>query len=219
MLLGDVIASRKIEERDAFQRRLGDLCERINATYPEEVYAPFRVLKGIDEIGGALTDISNLYNIIIMISEHLLPEVMRCAMVFDYVDTALESRDLSMMDGPAFHRAAQAVSDLKRRGMLFSLVAADEILDRALQGEINLLLLLRGGRSARERQIINEYELLGNQAEVAKRVGTSQQYVSLVLTRSRWRMLKGLEEELCLSLKGYQGRLEEYMKIEGGSVD
>lgn len=115
VLLGDVVASRQIKDRDGFQKNLQDLCEEINATYAEDIYAPFKTLKGLDEIGGVLSDISNIYKIIALISEWLHPHQMRCALAFDYVDTALESMDVSKMDGPAFHKAAQAVIDLKRQ--------------------------------------------------------------------------------------------------------
>ncbi len=207
VLLGDVVASRQIEDRDGFQKALQDLCEEINHAYAGDIYAPFKTLKGLDEIGGVLSDISNIYNIIVLISDRLHPCRMRCALVFDYVDTALESRDVSRMDGPAFHKAAQAVIDLKKTALLFSFFVADEILDRALQGEINLMLLIRGERTPKQRQIIKEYELLKNQQEVAKKLGISQQYVSLVLSHSRWKMLNDLEDELNMSLQRYQERI------------
>lgn len=207
VLLGDVVASRQIKDRDGFQRALQDLCEDINHAYAKDIYAPFKTLKGLDEIGGVLSDMSNIYNIIILISEHLHPCQMRCALVFDYVDTALESKDVSKMDGPAFHKAAQAVNDLKKTALLFSLFSADEILDRALQGEINLMLFIRDERTLKQRQIIKEYERLKNQQDVAKKLGISQQYVSLVLSHSQWKMLKDLEDELNMSLQRYQDRI------------
>lgn len=211
VFLGDVVSSRKIADRDVFQRLLEGICREVNTRYADDLRAPFKTLKGLDEIGGVLTDISNIFNIVAMISDGLHPHQMRCALVYDYVDTALESGDVSKMDGPSFHRAAQAIIELKKTDLLFSLSAEDEALDKAFEGEINLMLLLRRERTSKQRQIIKEYELIKNQQEVARNLGISQQSVSLALRRSRWKLLKGLEDNLNGALRGYQGRIKKGM--------
>lgn len=208
VFLGDVVSSRKISDRNEFQMLLENLCCEINARYANEIQAPFKTLKGLDEIGGALNNIHTIYNIITTISECLYPRQMRCALVYDYVDTALESKEISKMDGPAFHRAAQAIMELKKTELLFRLLAEDEVLDKALEGEINLMLLMRRERTPKQRLIVNEYELVKNQQEVASRLGISQQSVSLALRRSRWKLLKYLEDDLNGALQGYQDRIK-----------
>ena len=70
------------------------------------------------------------------------------------------------------------------------------------------MLLHRVTRTLKQRKIINEYELIKNQVEVADKLGLSQQYVSMTLKRSRWKVLKDLEEELNRSLHSYQKRIE-----------
>jgi len=59
--LGDVIQSRQIDNRDDFQKIIEKTCKNINTTYAESIYADFKMLKGIDEIGGALSSMSNIY--------------------------------------------------------------------------------------------------------------------------------------------------------------
>jgi len=208
VLLGDVVSSRQIVDRDRFQSRLAELCSRINTEYANDIYAPFKGLKGLDEIGGVLKDISNVFNIIILISETLHPCKMRCSLVYDFIDTALDSGDVAKMDGPAFHRASKAILELKETELLTRIAVEDEVLDKILEGEINLMLLHRVTRTPKQRKIINEYELIKNQVEVADKLGLSQQYVSMTLKRSRWKMLTDLQEELNRSLHSYQKRIE-----------
>lgn len=208
VLLGDVVSSRQIVDRDLFQSRLVELCSMINAEYARDIYAPFKGLKGLDEIGGVLKDISNAFNIIILISEMLYPCKMRCSLVYDFVDTALDSGDVAKMDGPAFHRASKAILELKETELLTRIAVEDEVLDKILEGEINLILQFREARTPQQRKIIKEYELMKNQIKVSESLGLSQQYVSMTLKRARWKMLKDLEEGLNRSLHSYQKRIE-----------
>jgi hypothetical protein len=208
VLLGDVVSSRQIVDRDLFQSRLVELCSMINAEYARDIYAPFKGLKGLDEIGGVLKDISNAFNIIILISEMLYPCKMRCSLVYDFVDTALDSGDVAKMDGPAFHRASKAILELKETELLTRIAVEDEVLDKILEGEINLILQFREARTPKQRKIIKEYELMKNQIKVSESLGLSQQYVSMTLKRARWKMLKDLEEGLNRSLHSYQKRIE-----------
>lgn len=209
VLLGDVVSSRHIADRDLFQSRLNEICRSINDRYGNDIFAPFKILKGLDEMGGVLENIFNFYNIINTVAESLYPQAMRWALVYDFVDTALDSGDVSKMDGPAFHRSSQSILQLKKTERLMNLSVEDEILDRVLTGEINLLLLFRHEISPKQRKIIKEYELVKNQMEVAERFGISQQSVSLALRRSRWKMIKDLEDELNHSLQGYQKRIHQ----------
>jgi hypothetical protein len=208
VLLGDVVSSRRIVDRDRFQSSLAELCSRINAEYANDIYAHFKGLKGLDEIGGVLNDVSNTFNIIILISETLYPCKMRCSLVYDFIDTALDSGDVAKMDGPAFHRASKAILELKKTELLIRIAVEDEIIDKILEGEINLMLLNNAARTPKQRKIIKEYELIKNQAKIADKLGLSQQHVSMALKRSHWRMRKDLEEELNRSLHSYQKRIE-----------
>jgi len=208
VLLGDVVSSRHIVDRDRFQSRLAELCSMINTEYASDIYAPFKGLKGLDEIGGVLKDISNAFNIIILISETLYPCKMRCSLIYDFVDTALDSGDVAKMDGPAFHRASKAILELKETELLTKIAVEDEVIDKILEGEINLMQLFREARTPKQRKIIKEYELTKNQTKISERFGLSQQYVSMTLKRTRWKMLTDLVEELNRSLHSYQKRIE-----------
>lgn len=196
VILGDVIASRRITDREIFQRKLEEACSNVNLNFVEDIYADFNILKGIDEIGGVLLNITNVYKIINTLQEQFFPHSMRFALVFDYIDTAVESQEVSRMDGPAFHRASDILKDLKGSRLMFKMSIGDEIMEKMVTGEINLIFLLKKSWSLRQRRIIYEYRKTGNQNIVANALGISQQAVSKALNRSMWKEISGIEEDL-----------------------
>ena len=196
VVLGDVLSSRRIEDKEAFQSKLEKTCNRINKTYADEIYAGFKILKGIDEIEGVLQDISNIYEIITSISEQLYPHSMRFAVAVDHIDTAVESRDTAKMDGPAFHKASDIMGGLKKSKLLFDMSTDNEMTDALITGEINLILLLKKNWSAKQHIVVREYKKTRNQYETAKNLGITQQAVSKALARSMWNEIRPIEEKL-----------------------
>ena len=211
VLLGDVISSSRISDRDVFQKKLEEACNEINASYVRDIYADFKILKGLDEIGGVLSSISNSYELLTTILERLYPDLMRFVLVLDYVDTALEARDVAKMDGPAFHKAAHSMQALKKSKFMFDISVGDNIIDTSIAGMINLTLLIKKNWTERQLQIVKEYKKGKNQAEIAKSLGITQQAVSKILNRSMWKEIKGIEGKL-------EYVLNEYMKREGGAM-
>lgn len=211
VMLGDVIASRRITDREIFQRKLEEACSNANLDFVEDIYADFNILKGIDEIGGVLLNITSVYKIINALQEQFYPHSMRFALVFDYIDTAVESQEVSKMDGPAFHRASDILNNLKGSRLIFKMSINDEIMEKMVTGEINLIFLLKKSWSLRQRRILYEYRKIGNQNMVAKALGISQQAVSKALNRSMWKEISGIEEDLNYVLQ-YPSRLPKKTK-------
>lgn len=106
VMMGDVIASRRIKNREVFQRKLDKICVNVNLNFAEDIYADFNILKGLDEVGGVLTNIKNVYKIMNTFLEQCYPDSIRFVLVYDYIDTAMKSHEVSRMDGPAFHKAS-----------------------------------------------------------------------------------------------------------------
>jgi SatD family (SatD) len=211
VMLGDVIASSRITDREIFQRKLEEACSNVDLNFFEDIYADFNILKGIDEIGGVLLNITSVYKIINTLQEQFYPHSMRFALVFDYIDTAIESQEVSKMDGPAFHRASDILKDLKGSRLMFKMSIGDELMEKMVTGEINLIFLLKKNWSLRQRRILYEYRKIGNQNMVAKTLGISQQAVSKALNRSMWKEISGIEEDLNYVLQ-YPSRLPKKIK-------
>lgn len=207
VMLGDVISSRNIKDKEAFQKKLEKACVKVNKVYSRDLYADFKILKGIDEIEGVLLSIADVYEIINTIQEHIYPYSMRFVLVLDHIDTAIESRDVAKMDGPAFHCASDIIHELKRSKLMFKMHIGDEIFDKIITGEINLILMLKKSWSSRQHRIFTEYKEAGTQHETAASLGITQQAVSKALNRSMWKEISVIEEDLNHVLRTYAHRL------------
>lgn len=209
VLLGDVISSRQISDREKFQNKFEETVEMINSLYADDIYAHFKILKGIDEIGCVLSTISKSYEIITTISEQLYPTLMRFVLVFDYIDIGLETMDVSKMDGFAFHKASETMNTLKKSKLMFDMIVDDKIIDTTIAGQINLIFLIKKNWSVLRHEIVKEYKNTNNQDQVARKLGITQQAVSKSLKRLMWKEITCIEEKLNYSLYDYMQRQEE----------
>jgi predicted DNA-binding protein YlxM (UPF0122 family) len=217
VVLGDVVSSQKIELRERLQRSLEDACRRVNTTYPQDIRADFKLLKGTDELGGVLSNIGNLFAILATLEDYIFPEQIRFAVTFGEVDLGLDSRDISKMDGPAFHRAARNMSELKETELFLRFSAEDPILDSAIEGEINLIFIIRQSWTDRQHEIVKAYEELQSHSKVADKLGVTHQTVSSTLKRAKWRSLHHIEKTLNEALLGYRQRSAMRQDIERDS--
>lgn len=201
VLLGDVISSKKIKNRAKFQEKLIEACNAINKANKNDIIANMKIIKGSDEIGCLLGNLAPLYNIIKGLSDELYPVKIRFVMVRGKIDTGYETRDISQMDGPAFHQASKLIMDLKKEKLIFNMLSSNKILDTLLTNNINLIYLLKKRWSHEKLEIINAYERWGDQRKVASELGISQQTVSYHLISSNWKEIKIMEGKLNQSLK------------------
>jgi len=128
--------------------------------------------------------------------EQLYPYSMRFAFVLDSIDTAVETHDTSKMDGPAFHKASDLLKELKKSKLIFAMSTGNDITDNLISAQINSIILLKKNWTAKQHMIIRKYKKTGNQYEVAKELGITQQAVSKALKRSMWKEIGFIEEGL-----------------------
>lgn len=201
VLLGDIVSSKKIKDRAKFQEKLIKACNAINQAYNDDIIAKMKIIKGSDEIGCLLGNLAPLYDIIDGVSNDLHPVKIRFVLVNGKIDTGFETKDISQMDGPAFHQASKLIMDLKKEKLIFNMSTSNKILDTLITNNINLIYLLKNRWSPVKIEIIHSYERWGDQRKVASKLGISQQTVSYHLKSSNWKVIKKMETELKLSLK------------------
>ena len=167
------------------------------------------ILKGIDEIGAVLLSVAPAYRIITGLIGALEPEEMRFALAAGDVDVGRTTGSVSLMDGSAFHRAAEAMEGLKRSKLLFAMSVGDPVLDAAIVGQVNLLTIVKSVRTGRQAEVIAEFEKMGSQEQTASALGVSQQSVSDVLRRSHYLQVRRLEQNIEELFELYAKRIEE----------
>ncbi len=134
---------------------------------------------------------------------------MRFALARGEVDTAVDGGDISRMDGPVFHKAAELMTELKSAKLMFAMSVGDEAMDCAVSASVNMLLLFKGRMTERQWGAVAEYERTGSQAEAGEVLGVSQQAISHALVTSDYRQVKLVEERVNRAFADYARRAAE----------
>lgn len=201
VVLGDVIASRDVPDREEFGKRLHATCEEANETASEYVTTPFEVIKGVDEIGGVLRDLTHLYHVVDVLAAGVRPERLRLAAAPGEIDVTGESA--SEMDGPAFHQASSTLAWMESEGLLFDVAHGDDLALGAVASQIHLIQLLKHRWTEHQREIVTGYERHESQSAVAEELNISQPAVSRALRRAQYRDLRHAEQRVTAFLRGY----------------
>ena len=195
VLLSDVVASRKIKDRKGFEKKLAATLQKVQQQYARVFEMPIQVWKGLDETAAMVKEPWQLYPVLDKIDEGLWPYKMRFVVIRGVVDVLPQNGDISKADGEAFHVAAAQMLELKRAGLKFRCQTGNEAFDKAWQGQLNLLWLVKEpGRNGRAGYRM--YCQTGVQEEVARRLKITQQNVSKTLKSIAATQVQALENNL-----------------------
>lgn len=190
-LLCDVRGSRDLPDRSTFGRELRDALRRVTHEYRTNLLSRLELQAGIDEFGAVLKP-NAAGSVVIRLWEELQPKPIRYALAAGSVDVLVDSTEstgserlaeFSSADGPALHRAADLLDELRTSGSLFSAQLGG---DRStadllsLLGEMTYLHVLSW--TARQSEIFFSYRRTGLQTETAEELGIQQSTVSHTLS-------------------------------------
>ena len=138
-LIGDLIASRRLEDRAAVQEDLIRLLADCNSRYAGWLISPFRITLG-DEFQGLASSGFPFSDFLFRINHALRPRVgVRLGLGLGRVTTS-PSDVVSDLDGPCFHSARDAVQDARDRQALLAVKSASGERDsRWLQSSLVLI--------------------------------------------------------------------------------
>jgi hypothetical protein len=201
-LIGDLVRSREIIDREAVQRRLGGFLDSINRRFADHVSARLVVTVG-DEFQGLLRPGFPLREFLWSFEQELGQEhPARFGAGFGTISTDMRTEAVGM-DGPCFHRAREALSEAKGSGayLMFKGFGIDE----ALNGLFALLRDIETGWTDRQRRVIEVLRREGQQTAVAQTMGVTKQNVNSILKAAKYEIYsggwKGLERLLELGFE------------------
>jgi len=121
-LVADIVGSRKIEERIAFDERLVDCLTDLSDQNPH-VLSPYTLIG--DEIQAVFSSARSLLRDAVTILATIHPIKMRFSYGVGTLIKPINPEQAIEMDGPAFHRARDGVNALKETGFLFTVFGED----------------------------------------------------------------------------------------------
>jgi hypothetical protein len=182
-VIGDVVRSRAIADRPAFQARLEQVLGRANAAGGADLAARWTVTLG-DEFQGLYRTPHPLPAVAERICHGLSGQAVRFGIGFGPLWTPLRP-DAVGMDGPCFHRARAAVEAARRLRRTVVVQPGEDVAERV--GALwNLVLVVVAARTRRQIACIDAYRAEGTQARAAAALGVTQGTVSRELGRARF---------------------------------
>ncbi|HYU10754.1 MAG TPA: SatD family protein [Gemmatimonadales bacterium] len=183
-LIADLVASRLLNQkhRTDLQKRLEALLGRINENYQEAIGADFLITLG-DEFQGVITNGEVVPSIIWDIETELRGVDVRIAFGFGMLNPPFKRVALGM-DGPAFHRAREALELWPKRhnkGGVFSGFNED---DAVLNGFARILRYVRERLTPAQVRTLSFLRRGGKQIQVAGRLGVTRQVISRRVRRA-----------------------------------
>lgn len=111
-IIGDVVDSKRLSQRGEFQLQLADALKRTshrNST----LASPYTITLG-DEFQAVYRNADRLFSDLFSIWRDIHPGEARFAIGVGEMSTAINPKQALGMDGPAFHRAREAITELKK---------------------------------------------------------------------------------------------------------
>ena len=118
-LIGDIVASKQLAKRGEFQSNLASLLKGISSRNPALV-SPYTITLG-DEFQAVYQRADTLFPDIFTILSGIHPAQARFAIGVGELTTDINPKQALGMDGPAFHRAREAITELKKTGYFIRL--------------------------------------------------------------------------------------------------
>jgi hypothetical protein len=122
VLVGDLVASRRIVERSAVQETLRSCLRQLNSKKREGLVSPYTITLG-DEFQAVFSAPDRLFRDALTVLIALYPVAVRFSCAIGEISTAINTKQAIGMDGPAFHEARATIDHLKRTKSLFAIAS------------------------------------------------------------------------------------------------
>ena len=195
VLISDIIASKKIKNRAAVQKKLNEAFKKINSSN-KNIISPFTITLG-DEFQAVYNSAENLFKNIWQISAALFPEKSRYSIASGEISTKINKEQAIGMDGPAFYFARKGLEDLKQSDFIFNYSEADDKYDLHLIQQSLFLISHQSynWKATRIAILIMMYEGLSAK-EISKKLKISNQAVYKNITAGALDIIVNLTTEI-----------------------
>jgi len=200
---GDLIRSRRLtsKARAELQTQLKKTFTRIGHVYGKTVSVSFQFTGG-DEFQGVLQTARPVFDLINLIRDAIHPMTVRFGIGIGEIVTPIDARPQSM-DGPAFHKARDALS-WSTDFLYQSCVISENLeLDAEANAWLECLSHIRSRWSTRAMEVTKLYAKYEKLEPVAKRLGISVQAVSKHLNVSGYKAFARGKNVLAKTLAAY----------------
>ncbi len=190
-IIGDIVDSREIKNRDVFQKKLNVVLDNINNKYSDDISSKFMITLG-DEFQGLLITNDNLFNIIFEIEKSVYPTKIRFGIGIGAINTYINPEMSIGADGPAYHYARKMIDKLKIKESKYKnspsnilIHTEKEDTNMLLESILELTYAIKSNWTTKQRHTIECYKGCGeNQYETATKLNVTQSTVNKAIKSS-----------------------------------
>jgi hypothetical protein len=193
--VADLADSRRAPDRSRLARAVAKALRDLASAWPDDWAAPPITTRGLDEISGVLRRPEHAFDALAELNAAIWPQRFRAALAGGSVDVAARTRNAGAMDGPAFHRAADALLRAKRKDLPLVLavdfLAPEEqrVLEQAMRLHGAVVAAWKPSRAA----AVTALRATGTQKAAARRLKVTPQSVSEALAAAHGSEIVALE--------------------------
>ncbi|MEO0481409.1 MAG: SatD family protein [Planctomycetota bacterium] len=195
VVLLDVVQSSAERDRDRLQERLVEFCEESNELDGADLLGRFEITRG-DEVAAVYRQAAPLLELVERAEERLSPHRLRYVVRRGELTAGLESGRSTVIDGPAFWRAGEAMEELKKTELPILIEWPNETAAALVTSLFAFRILHTRGLTELQRTILRLYRELRNQTRVAERIGRTQQQVQKTLAACHQELMDHSEQSL-----------------------
>lgn len=182
-IIGDIINSKKIEDRGGVQKKLFEILNDINKEYSDDLASKFMITLG-DEFQGLLKKGKNTIEILEEIEYRIHPVKIRFGIGIGEIKTEIYYEPIGA-DGPAYYNARDSVDMLKHNTSAnIRISSQNEKNDLLLNTIFSLLYSLKNKWTERQRKVVYTAYHTGRQQETAEGLNITRSTVQQILKRA-----------------------------------
>lgn len=214
VIIGDIIDSKKITNRNEVQHKLKKVLQDINHKYANDIVAKFIISLG-DEFQGLIKNQGNALKITFDIERELTPIKLRFGVGIGSVNTDIDFNNSLEIDGPAYYRARKMIQKIENKKSQYTendsnimVCFGDESseVEEVINATLGVCDAIKSRWTKRQNEIINAYLVNGlNQYKTAEFLGIAQSSVNRALKSAKF-----------YSYLVAMSKMEAFLEREGG---
>lgn len=198
-IIGDIVSSRKYENRQQLQEKFDQAINQINIEYNDYIASNFTITLG-DEFQGLLSTPHLSYEIIKKIRELLSPVKLVFGVGIGDMATNFNKEISIGSDGPVYHRARKMLIKAKKNDPTIQYLSEYEE-DKLINGLLHFIESCTQKRTKRQKEVIKLYNRYKSQYKVADMLDINQSAVSRILKDGLYYEVSNAEEIIVEFLK------------------
>jgi hypothetical protein len=123
-LIGDIVSSKKIADREKTQEKLQSILDSLNSKRDKHLISPYTITLG-DEFQALFSQADDLFLDAFLILQAIYPEKIRFSYGIGTIETKINQEYAIGMDGPAFYNARTGIEELAKTSYLFNVAGLE----------------------------------------------------------------------------------------------